>query len=61
MTKRTDLAWGELRTDSGVLLKAGTVDPDSRWFTDGQHIDMIGACRMVITWPYTSATIEEQT
>ncbi|WP_424462914.1 hypothetical protein [Pseudoclavibacter helvolus] len=61
MVKRTDLAWGELRTDSGVLIHAGVIDPHTHDFGDGctPALDRV-ALVLTVKYPYRDNVVSER-
>lgn len=59
MVKRTDLAWGELRTDSGVLIQQGVIDPRTHDFLDGNaRLDRV-ALVLTVRYPYRDNVVSK--
>lgn len=59
MVKRTDLAWGELRTDNGVLIQAGVIDPHTHDFLDeNTKLDRI-ALVLTVKYPYRDPVVTD--
>lgn len=59
MVKGTNLAWGELRTDNGVLIQAGVIDPDTRDFLDGNaKLDRV-ALVLTVKYPYRDRVVSK--